>query len=208
MARKVGLSCADVVDAASRVADAEGLEAVTLASVAARLGIRSPSLYAHVEGLEGLKRLLAVRAAGEMAEALRRAAANDSGLGALQEIARAYRRFAKQHPGLYDAAQRAVRPGEDEVLYSALATAALPAIRALEEAGIDGAERIHLTRAMRSALHGFVALERIGGFGMPQSIDESFRRLVDLLLAGVRNAAAQQAVERRNRERTTGRGKH
>jgi hypothetical protein len=33
------------------------------------------------------------------------------------------------------------------------------------------------------ALHGFVSLEQIGGFGMPTAVDESFSRFVALLLA-------------------------
>lgn len=191
--RKAGLSVADVVEAAAVIADAEGLEAVTMASVAARLGIRSPSLYAHVEGLEGLRRQLALRAATAMAEALRRAAAGRRGADALREIAHAYRRFAREHPGLYLAAQRAVRPGEDDELYRALGEVVIPALQALEEAGVDAAERIHLARALRSAFHGFVALEQLGGFGRRESVEESFGRLVDLLLAGVREAGTQRS---------------
>jgi AcrR family transcriptional regulator len=193
MARKRGLSTGQVVDAAAEIADAEGLEAVTLASVAARLGVRSPSLYAHVQGLEGLKRLLALRAAVLSAEELRAAAADHSGLEALREIAHASRRFATEHPGLYDAGQRAVRPGadkEDKELFHAMMEAVMPAFQALAEAGVDEPERLHLLRAIRAALHGFVALERAGSFVLPESIEESFHRLVDLVLAGVRDAAA------------------
>lgn len=189
MARKLGLSPDGVVDAAAEIADAEGIEAVTLASVAARLGVRSPSLYAHVEGLDGLRRMLALRAARAMGRALGEAAEGRSGTEALRAISVAYRRFARSHPGLYGAAQRAVRPGEDDELYRALAEPVLPALRALAEAGVAEAERVHLARAFRSALHGFVALERGGGFGMPESVDRSFERLVELLLAGVRAAA-------------------
>ncbi|HET9985748.1 MAG TPA: TetR-like C-terminal domain-containing protein [Longimicrobiales bacterium] len=189
MARKIGLSINDVVGAAVRIADADGLEAVTLASVAARLGVRSPSLYAHVDGLDGLRRLLSLRAAGGMAEALRAAVAGRAGEEALRAIAHAYRRFAGEHPGMYEAAQRAVRPGEDDELYGALGRVAQPALEALAEAAVEVGERVHLTRALRSALHGFVALERVGGFGMPEDVDESFARLVELLLAGVRAAA-------------------
>lgn len=189
MARKRGLGGGDVVEAAAEIADRGGLEAVTLASVAARLGIRSPSLYAHVESLDGLRRRLALRAAGELGGALRGAAEGRAGIEALREVARAYRRFAREHPGWYEAAQRAVRPGEDDELYAALAEAAMPAIRALAESGVAEGERVHLARAFRAALHGFVALERVGGFGMPESVDESFERLVGLLVAGVREAS-------------------
>jgi hypothetical protein len=109
---------------------------------------------------------------------------------ALRAIAHAYRRFAAAHPGLYEAAQRAVRPGEDDELYAALAQAALPAIEALAQAGVADGVRVHLTRAFRSALHGFVVLERVGGFGRPEDVNESFERLVELLVTGVRAAAA------------------
>ena len=191
MARKLGVVPDDVVAAAARLADERGVEAVTLASVAAELGVRSPSLYAHVDGLDGLRRALALHAAAALAEALRAAAAGRDGLDALDAIAHAYRTFARAHPGLYAAAQRAARPGEDEELYQALAGAAMPAIEALASLALPRTETIHLTRAFRAALHGFVTLERVGGFGMPESIDESFRRFVEMVLAGVRDAAAR-----------------
>lgn len=190
MGRKVGLTRVDVVEEAARIADAEGVEAVTMASVANRLGVRSPSLYVHVSGLDGLRRLLALRAADSIARALRDAAADRRGIGGLWAIARAYRRFAREHPGLYAAAQRAVRPGEDDELYHALAGAVTPVLRALAEVGVPETERIHVARAFRSALHGFVALEGAGGFGMPEAVDESFDRMVELLIAGLREVSA------------------
>jgi AcrR family transcriptional regulator len=183
-----------VVEAAARIADAHGSDAVTLASVAAALGIRSPSLYAHVDGLDGLRRRLALHAAAAMAEALGTAAAGRLGLDALEAIAHAYRAFARQHPGRYAAAQRAVPPGQDDELYRALAAAAMPAIQAMHDAGVTGEDAIHLTRAFRAALHGFVSLEQIGGFGMPTAVDESFSRFVALLLAGARDAVARRPL--------------
>jgi AcrR family transcriptional regulator len=188
VARKVGLTIEDVTRAAVEIADAQGLAAVTIGSVAARLGIRSPSLYAHVAGLDEVRRLVALHAAGAMASVLREATGERAGLEAVRELAFAYRRFAAGHPGLYAAAQRAVRPGEDDELYRALAAAAMPAIEALAQAGVGAGDLVHLARALRAALHGFVALEQAGGFGMPESVDESFSRLVEVLLAGVRAA--------------------
>jgi AcrR family transcriptional regulator len=189
MARKLGLTPRDVVDEAVALANAEGLDAVTLAAVADRLGVRSPSLYAHVAGLDGLRRALALRGAKEIERSLGEAARDRSGLPALQAIAHAYRAFALERPGSYAAAQRAVRPGEDDELYASLAATLEPVLRALAEAGVPEEVRIHLIRGFRSALHGFVELERAGGFGMPESVDESFERLVELLLAGIRSTA-------------------
>ena len=70
MARKAGIDHQAVVATATRIADERGLDALTLATVAAELGIRSPSLYAHVEGLDGLTRLLALEGARRMATTL------------------------------------------------------------------------------------------------------------------------------------------
>lgn len=46
-----GATAGAVVDAASVIADAEGLEGLTLAGVAAAIGGRTPSPYAHVDGI-------------------------------------------------------------------------------------------------------------------------------------------------------------
>jgi len=58
-------------------------------------------------------------------------------------------------------------------------------------AGYDlhGADAIDATRAIRSALHGFIALESSGGFGLPVDINHSFERLVDGLVVDLHTLA-------------------
>ena len=53
-----GLSADAIVDAAIRLADAEGLEAVSMARVAAELGFTTMSLYRHVTSKEELLQLM------------------------------------------------------------------------------------------------------------------------------------------------------
>lgn len=198
MARKLGITPRDVLHEAATLADEHGLGGVTLAAVAERLGVRSPSLYAHVpQGLDGLRRELALHAADAMAKALGTAASRKRGLEALEAIAHAYRRFARRHPGWYAAAQRAVRPGEDDELYRRLAAVVQPALRALNDLGVPPQDQVHLARAFRAALHGFVTLETTGGFGRPEAIEESFTRLVATLLAGVRATTPDSQPPRR-----------
>ena len=52
--------------------------------------------------------------------------------------------------------------------------------------GLAGEDLVHATRILRSTLHGFVALEAAGGFGLPDSVDETFTLLVDGLDAALR----------------------
>lgn len=185
MGRRVGLTQDAIVAAAARIADEEGLDAVTLAAVAKRLGVRSPSLYAHVDGLAGLRRELTILAASSLAADLRAARHRRHGAAALTALADAYRAFASSHPGWYAASQQAVPPGKDDALYRALAESVLPVMETLAELGVPPADLLHQTRAVRSALHGFVTLERGNSFGMSVDFDESFRRLVDLVSRGV-----------------------
>ena len=53
MGRKVGLNREQVVEAAAAIADRDGLGSLSLATLASKLGVRSPSLYSHVDGLAG-----------------------------------------------------------------------------------------------------------------------------------------------------------
>ena len=62
------LSRAAILDAAVAVADAEGVSAVSMRSVARLLGVDAKSLYNHVEGKYGLLDALAEHAARLRAE--------------------------------------------------------------------------------------------------------------------------------------------
>jgi AcrR family transcriptional regulator len=188
MARR-GLDRARVVDAAVAIADAEGLEAVTLARVAAALEVRPPSLYNHVDGRGGLLRGVAVRATRELATALRRAATGRSGTEAIAAVAQAQRDYARTYPGRYAATVAAPAPGDAE--HEAAAADAVDVLTSvLGGAGLEGDDVIHAVRALRSAVHGFAALEAGGGFALAVDPDDSFRRLVGALADGFARAGA------------------
>jgi AcrR family transcriptional regulator len=181
---RAGLGPDAVVAAAAELADAEGLEAVTLARVAERLGVRSPSLYAHVDGLPDLRRRLAARGAAELAAELQAAAAGRAGRDALAAVADVYRRYAREHPGTYAALQRAADVQDAE----AAARVVGVVVAVLRGYGLDGDDAIHATRIVRAALHGFAALEAGGGFGIDLPPDETFAGLIAVLDHGLRTA--------------------
>lgn len=181
-----GLDARGVVSAAAEMADVHGLDAVTLAALANRLGVRPPSLYAHVDGLADLRHRIGDQGRRELAAALGAAAAGRSGKDALEAVADAYRGYAHEHPGRYAALQRAPAPDE-----SGDAQAVVDVVLAvLRGYGIEGDAAIHAVRTIRSALHGFVSLEAEGGFGMPLAVDESFERMVAVLHGGLEGVAS------------------
>lgn len=184
---RAGLDAETVVAAAAELADAEGLQALTLAGLAARLGVRSPSLYVHVGGLDDLRTRLAVRGARELTAALQAAAAGRARSDALHAVADAYRAYAHAHPGAYAAMQRAPgnRGDADPEITAAAAALIDVLVAVLQGYELHDEDAIHAVRMVRAALHGFVSLEREGGFAMPIDLEESYWRLVVMLDHGL-----------------------
>ncbi len=144
--------------------------------LAARLGIRSQSLYAHVDGLDGLLRDLALDSVRKLGDELRSSVIGRSGRDALEAIADAYWDFARAHPGRYAATIR--DPGDDDELRDANLRAAEALTRVLESFGVTGADEVHAHRAVWSGIHGFLTLEHAGVLRRPASVRESYRRMI------------------------------
>mgnify|MGYP000849797201 FL=1 len=185
MARNARIDRAQVVAAAAQLADAHGLDQLTLAQVAAQLRVRLPSLYNHIDGLPGLHRELARRGVRQLLERMSRAAIGKSEDDAVLAIAHAYRAYVLEHPGVYAASVRAPAPDDAELLALSqeLITVVL-AVLAPYRLSEEGA--IHAVRGLRSVAHGFATLESAGGFGMALDREASFRLLVQALIAGLR----------------------
>ena len=192
MGAKKNIDFERVLQTAIALADEGGFESVTLASVANQLGIRIPSLYNHVAGLAALRMEMALWGVRELGERVRRAAVGKSGDAAVFSVAEAYRAFALAHPGIYAATQRAAQANQPEL--AAAQTEVLDVMLAVMAAyDLDEDDTLHAIRALRSAMHGFIDLETSGGFGMPLDRQDSFRKLIQLVVVGLNTA--KEAVE-------------
>ncbi len=172
--------------------DEVGLSHLTLAALAERLGVRQPSLYKHIDSMAGLQRSISLQSKVELGDVLARAAVGRSGPGAIHAMSHAYRAWALRHPGRYQAAQFAHAPGdeEDEAISLAVVQILADVLAAYE---LEGDDAIDAVRGFRSSLHGFVALEASGGFGLTADIDRSFERLVQGIVFAVSRWTAQTA---------------
>ena len=174
---RMGLDTDAVLDAACELADEEGLAATTLTRLANRLGIRSPSLYKHIDGLDGLQRGLTVRGLEEANRRLRQATIGKARHEALFALAHAYWRFARERPGLYTASLRMARPGENDVARAGEALLST-LLAVLAGYGVHGDDALHATRGLRAIIHGFVSLDAAGGFRLSLDLNESLDRLL------------------------------
>lgn len=182
--RRAGLSRSVVVDAAADLADRVGAGAVTLAQLADHLGVRTPSLYNHVDGLAGLQRLLTLKALAELEAVVRSAVPEASGEAAVAALCHAYRDWARSRPGLYAYVIPSTEGADAEVAETGARVLEL-VVGVVAGLGPEGDDAVHATRVVRSAIHGFVALELAGGFGLDLDLDHSFTVLVDTVIRGL-----------------------
>ena len=184
MTHRAGLGRAAVVEAAVRLVDEEGVEALSLGRLAERLGIRTPSLYNHVAGLPGLRHELAVYCARDLLDHLTRAVMGRSGADAIRALADTYRAYGRDYPGRYAFTLRAP-PADDEQM-ATLAQQVFEVIAAaLRPYHLNDETMVHAIRSLRSIVQGFVSLEIAGGFAMPVLLDDSFHWLINLFIAGL-----------------------
>lgn len=195
MSPRAGLTKQAVLDAAIELADETSLEDLTLAALANKLGIRTPSLYNHIDGLPGLRHELAMRGVHELSQRLMRAAVGKSGKDAMIAVAEAQRKFILENPGLYAATIKS--PAQMDLFDPEYEAASQETVRIVIDTLpgdlFDESEGIHAVRVLRSYVHGFTTLELAGGFGLPVQTDKSFHYGLNLIISGFLQRADNSA---------------
>jgi AcrR family transcriptional regulator len=179
MPRLARIDRATVLRATLALADEQGLAAVSMRAVAARLGVTPMALYRHVgdktQLLDGLVEQL-----------LLELPLPDAALpwqDRLRALSAATRATARRHPGVFPLLlQRpAVTPGALRVRESLY--------QALRDAGIDESAVPRAERLLSTFVLGFAASEAAGRFTVaPEQLDEDFSWFADLaveMLTGV-----------------------
>ncbi|MBC2932355.1 TetR/AcrR family transcriptional regulator [Nocardioides sp. zg-1228] len=178
---RAGLTSGRVTEAAAELADEVGLDRVTLAALAQRFGIATPSLYTHVRSADDVRVRVALLALEETADAVAAALAGVGGRSALVALGGVWRDYARAHPGRYaatrlpldaEAAAASAGPRHAELTRSALRGYALSA-----------ADETHAVRLLGATFHGYAALDAAGAFGhggasAPTS-DDTWERVLD-----------------------------
>lgn len=189
---KKGLSRDRIVDAAAALVEQKGLENITLHELAGALGVKTASLYNHLQGLPELNARLSERALERLMGSLESAMEGKTGTDALRALAACYRTFARDQPQLYKAMLGL--PGFADNRLDELKNSYMQLFRrVLAPYGLTEQKQVHFSRLMRSVLHGFVSLEAAGFFRRSVEAEESYGFAVAQLCTQIENAAKEAA---------------
>jgi AcrR family transcriptional regulator len=176
MPRQRNLNGEAVLSAAADLVEERGYCSLNISNLADTLGVKPPSLYNHVNGIEDIEGQLALMLLSRIEDAVRNAAVGRSEESALREIAHAYRYFAKEHAELYRVFTNAAFIADSGALNSLVQTFR----QVLQPFNLAKTDETNFIRIFRAGLHGFVALESAGFFKSAElSADESFNALVE-----------------------------
>ena len=181
---KKGIDRQQVLEAARSICNEHGIDGLSIKELADRLGIRPPSVYAHFDGLTGIRNDLAKWGHGALAEQLRGSAVGLSGEAALVAVAKAYLDFIRKEPGLYSATITRSAITESEPREAAKEWLGVLQ-QLLGSMGLSEEDRVHALRGIRSMVHGFGQLEAGGQFRTEVDRDVSFSRMLTTFVEAI-----------------------
>ena len=182
---RAGLTASDVTLAAAALADEEGQASLTMGSLATRLGIRTPSLYKHVDSLADLRHRVAALAMTELGDQITAAIAGRSGRDALAASLAAVREYVTAHPGRYATTTGATFDGPDDPLMIASDRVITAIAAVLRGYDVPDSEMTHAIRTIRATVHGFAMLEAADGFQWPGDPEDTFEWMVAFIDRGL-----------------------
>jgi len=173
-----------ITAAALRIIENPELPELTLSAIARELDVTQPALYYHVDGIQDIMRWVGMAVRERLVDALSTATIGVSQSDAVRSVANAWRSFSQENPALYRSTDWHPVEGCAE-LEEAVGRVLSVLASSLRGFDLTDDQRATTALALRSTLHGFASFELGAGNPSPLSADESFRQIIDLLLAGV-----------------------
>ena len=184
-------SLEQIVKAGREIVETAGIDGLTMQSIAARVGVKAPSLYKRIRSRNDLLRLVANDAAAELTGNLEQAVAGQDARRDLAHLAHTFRRFAHANPGAYSLI---FAPLPDDARADAgwSVKASAPVIDTTERlAGTDHA--LEAARTVVAWANGFIAMELAGAFRLGGDVDRAFDYGIDRLGVAIDTGAVTHA---------------
>jgi len=175
-----------IIATALELLERNGRDEFTMSDVATAVGVRAPSLYGHFADRAALLEELELFLWEQLGRSLASQQIKDRPTETLKAQARAYRRFATQHPNGY-ALMLDVRAANTDRGVRARAEALTPALSALATL-VGQSQALVAARVLTPFLHGFVSMENSAAFRLGPGVDVAFEHGIDTILRGLIDA--------------------
>lgn len=150
--------------------ESTGQPVVSLHEVARRLGVKTPSLYNHIENTKELRYEIFRYAIDKFVANQKAATQGKRRDEAVRAFAEAYHAFAVENKGLYRLIMSI--PSEEDDRAKEVAIPLLETVvEILSDYGLTEETIAHWQRVLRAILHGFISEEDLGYFYYYKSID-------------------------------------
>lgn len=181
---KIGLDKTTILQVAARIADEKGIASITLKSLAEELGVKSPSLYKHINGLDELNKELMLYGWNLLENDVMKAAIGKAKDDAIISMCYAYRNFVALHNGLFEAMQWYNMYKSNEHLQATEGVVSV-LFQVLDAYDLLEEQKIHIVRMFRGFLQGFLSIESHDGFGNSLTVDDTFDFSLKIFLNGI-----------------------
>jgi AcrR family transcriptional regulator len=176
-----------IVQSAAELIQTNGLAALSMRTLAARLGVRASSLYRHFPDRSSIERTLANRAAEQLLDCLQLSIQGSTGEKAVVIAARAYLEYASTQESFYDVLMQVGPPQNGQ---SAETKGIWDFFIRLVSTATEFDGDVAGAAALWSLLHGFAVLSRSGQMG-ELNPRMTFARGTQALIRGLSVAGAE-----------------
>ncbi len=187
MSRK-GLTKELLVDAAVELIEEQGNHAFSLNELARKLGVKTASLYNHIDNMEDLIGAVGVSVAKMIKQSELDAIKGKSRDEALFALCNAYRMFALKHVDLYKVIM-GMQKDKNAFTEASCGEMIEPIMLVLSDYNITESDKMHWQRILRAIMHGFITHEYAGGFRhFPVEYSKTYQLAIETVILGLSRA--------------------
>jgi len=185
-----GLNKELLIETAKDLIDEYGYSNFSMRLLADKLGVKTASLYTHIDSMNSLITEVGLLVLKEQKEYLMSYISGKHRGQAVMALALAYRNFAKEHKELYRFIMQIPISSNDE-LKRAATMVTEPFMHVLIEYKFSNKQKMHWQRILRGTMHGFISQEEYGYFShYPIDVEESYKLAIQCLIEGLNHEEA------------------
>jgi len=183
----------DVVNAAIKCVEKEGISALGVNRVARELKIKPPAIYKHIDGNSSLRKAVAVASWKKFFAYYKEETIEVKEFCILVKIGgHATRNFARLHKGLYEVMMQVQLQPDDPEALLVIQEALSFFKKGFNKNKLTENQLVDIMRMVNAAVYGYITLEQAGLLTLSRSTDDSFEVMLEALSVAIEHIAKNE----------------